>query len=307
MMPSFSRARRFALVFAASFSTLAGAVENAPCYYPGGEPALGFFPCQAFNAPVSSCCPAGWTCFSNALCIATTDSNSFPNLTLGAVQRGACTNPAWNNNICGSACLDDDNKEGQLAACSSQSFCCENDFNAGKCNCSNNGGAFTISAGVPQTIIQVSDTTFTGTPSISIATNPPKTSTTSRRSTSTSATSTATPTTTPSTSASTAHSSSTTSTSSGAATGTSSPSTSGDDGGDGNGRRNLIIGLVVGLVGGVLLLGALGYFLYRKFWGRPQPGVNVVAGDFNSTSMQLAESDVNGPNFGGHYRAGGGA
>ncbi|KAK3384179.1 hypothetical protein B0T24DRAFT_607481 [Lasiosphaeria ovina] len=306
MMPSFSRARQLALVFAASFSTLAGAVENAPCYYPGGEPALGFFPCQAFNAPVSSCCPAGWTCFSNALCIATTDSNSFPNLTLGAVQRGACTNPAWNNNICGSACLDDDNKEGQLAACSSQSFCCENDFNAGKCKCSNNGGAFTISAGIPQTIIQVSDTTFTGTPSISIATNPPTTATTSRRSTSTR--STATPTTTPSTSASTAHSSSsTTSTSSGATTGTSSPSTSGDDGGDGNGRRNLIIGLVVGLVGGALLLGALGYFLYRRSQGRPQPGVNVVAGDFNSTSMQLAETDVNGPHYGGHYRAGGGA
>lgn len=81
------------------------AETNAPCYYPGGEAALGFYPCEAFGAPISSCCPAGWTCFSNALCVATTVSNSFPNLTLGAVQRGACTNPDWNNNICGGACL----------------------------------------------------------------------------------------------------------------------------------------------------------------------------------------------------------
>lgn len=93
------------VLLTAYLSTTIRAVENAPCYYPGGAPALGFYPCQAFDAPVSSCCPAGWTCFSNALCIATTNSNAFPNLTLGAVQRGACTNPKWNNNICGGACL----------------------------------------------------------------------------------------------------------------------------------------------------------------------------------------------------------
>lgn len=86
-------------------TTVVRAAENAPCYYPGGQPALGFYPCQAFDAPVSSCCPAGWTCFSNRLCVATTNSNSYPNLTLGAVQRGACTNPKWDNEFCGGACL----------------------------------------------------------------------------------------------------------------------------------------------------------------------------------------------------------
>lgn len=103
--PTTSSISTILLYLAVQVARQVRADPNAPCYFPGGEFAPGYFACQAFNAPVSSCCPAGWTCFSNALCIATTESNSFPNLTLGAVQRGACTNPQWNNNICGSACL----------------------------------------------------------------------------------------------------------------------------------------------------------------------------------------------------------
>ncbi|KAK3349370.1 hypothetical protein B0T25DRAFT_240782 [Lasiosphaeria hispida] len=159
------------LLFVTSLPAAAHLDPNAPCYYPGGDLALGYFPCEIDSTPISSCCPGGWTCFSNALCIATTESDAFPNITLGAVQRGACTNPQWNNNICGSACLDPDDTEGSLIACGNDRFCCESDFSAGSCNCSSSGDALIISAGLPQTIIQVTDTSFTGTPSLSIATS----------------------------------------------------------------------------------------------------------------------------------------
>ena len=85
----------------------ARADPNAPCYFPGGDLAPGYFPCIAYGAPVTSCCAPGWTCFSNSLCIATTESRSFPNISLGAVQRGACTAPKWNNEFCGSVCLSE--------------------------------------------------------------------------------------------------------------------------------------------------------------------------------------------------------
>ncbi|KAK4220041.1 hypothetical protein QBC37DRAFT_76789 [Rhypophila decipiens] len=290
------------IVLTAYLSTTIRAVENAPCYYPGGEPALGFYPCQAFDAAISSCCPAGWTCFSNALCIATTNSNSFPNLTLGAVQRGACTNPKWTNDICGGACLDPENADGKLAACGDDRFCCSNDFNTGKCNCEGGEGSekvVTISAGLPQTIIQVDDTTFVGAPSISIAstrTSLPPTRSTDSRSSETSSTST-----------SGQGPSATTSTPTSTATGSSSQS-GGEDGG-GSSNKGKIIGIAVGAsVGGALVLGLiLGYVC----WYRPRHpstgGVaaaqNVPPGPFSD--MAPAEDHANGPSFGQQYNTSG--
>ncbi len=84
---------------------LASANPNAPCYYPDHDgQALGFYPCVD-SSFIANCCPQGWSCFSNGLCVVTTETASFPNLTLGAVIRGACTNPDWNSNICGDRCL----------------------------------------------------------------------------------------------------------------------------------------------------------------------------------------------------------
>ncbi|KAK0743801.1 hypothetical protein B0T18DRAFT_294079, partial [Schizothecium vesticola] len=164
---------------------LSRADPNAPCYLPSSGPAVlapGFFPCIPYNDPVGACCPAGWTCFSNALCIATTPSASFPNQTYGAVMRAACTNPKWDNSACGSFCLDDDT-DGELIACTpfsppggggqaSATFCCKSDFDAGRCACDPPRNAFTLATGVVQTIIQVSDATYYGgVPSISVATS----------------------------------------------------------------------------------------------------------------------------------------
>lgn len=77
---------------------------NAPCYDPSGEVTPGYYPCDP-TAYITTCCPQGWTCFSSSLCIVTTHSNAFPNLTLGEVVRGTCTNPLWNDNVCGDYCL----------------------------------------------------------------------------------------------------------------------------------------------------------------------------------------------------------
>ncbi|KAK4134987.1 hypothetical protein BT67DRAFT_433785 [Trichocladium antarcticum] len=140
----------------------AAAIPTAPCYFPGGDLAPGYFACIAYGAPVSSCCAPGWTCFSSALCIATTETAAFPNITLGAVQRGACTAPKWSNEFCGSVCLTDDNASGHLTACAPDRYCCAGDFAAGRCSCAEDGGSFVVRAGLAQTIVQVPDASFTG-------------------------------------------------------------------------------------------------------------------------------------------------
>ncbi|KAK1759583.1 hypothetical protein QBC47DRAFT_357433 [Echria macrotheca] len=241
------------VVVAALLSFLAQADPRATCYYPDQTVAGGFYPCIAYDAAYSACCPAGWSCFSNALCIATTPSPTYPNLTYGAVQRAACTAPQWANNVCGSICLDKDNNNGHLIYCGIDRFCCEHDFNTGKCSCDANGNATVIRPGVFQTIIFVSDATFTGTPSISIATTSANVRpTTSSRVTTTTA--------------------DTPSSATASPTGTADPGNQGPSPSpspDNNGNRNLIIGVVVGVVGGLLLLGAIGFFAWR--WRRNRP------------------------------------
>ncbi|KAK3998326.1 hypothetical protein QBC44DRAFT_2479 [Cladorrhinum sp. PSN332] len=182
-------ARMLSLIFGTSLlaATTVLADPNAPCYFPGGSLAPGYFACHAFGREVSSCCAPGWTCFSNSLCIATTETRSWPNISIGAVQRGACTAPRWDNEFCGSVCLTGDNTDGRLAACGNDRYCCSSDFEAGNCSCDEGGGSFVVSGGLPQTIIQVTDATFTGSPSISIVTTKPAPRTTGTADSSTSA------------------------------------------------------------------------------------------------------------------------
>lgn len=74
--------------------------------------------------------------------------------------------------------VDDDTQTGDLIACTpfshnglpSATFCCKSDFDAGRCACDPPRNAFTLVAGVVQTIIQVSETYAGGVPSISVAT-----------------------------------------------------------------------------------------------------------------------------------------
>lgn len=83
-------------------STALDAVDEAsgaPCYFANGDLAEGYHACDV-KSPVSSCCPSGYTCSSNALCVLTA-----PDLAPDTVSRGACTEPRWNGNSCGGNCL----------------------------------------------------------------------------------------------------------------------------------------------------------------------------------------------------------
>ncbi|KAK4232587.1 hypothetical protein QBC38DRAFT_351956 [Podospora fimiseda] len=281
---------------------------NAPCYFPGGSLAPGYFPCHAFGSEVSSCCAPGWTCFSNSLCIATTESRSWPNISIGAVQRGACTAPKWNNEFCGSVCLTGDGIDGHLAACGNDRYCCSSDFEAGKCTCDKEG-AFVISPGLPQTIIQVTDTTFTGSPSISIVTTKPVIRTTSEIDTE-SMTAFATPGSTDSTLVTSITSSGSGRTAS-SATSTSEPP---PPPGDGNRTLKIALGITIPLVM-IILAAVAGWFILKRRredqhitsgGGREMSGGNTHTNYVNpnfTVHDGLAETHRYAPNrsFGQHY------
>lgn len=77
----------------------------ASCYFANGGLAEGYRACDA-QSPVSSCCPTGYTCSGNALCVLTAPSSlEQPELLPETVSRGACTEPLWNGRYCGGKCL----------------------------------------------------------------------------------------------------------------------------------------------------------------------------------------------------------
>ena len=190
--------------------------------------------------------------------------------------------------------VDPENKKGELAACGDDRFCCAADFNSGKCDCSDRVGPFIISAGLPQTIIQVSDTTFTGSPSLSIASTRPSTTRLSITGTGTTATTTNDP-------SSTASLASGQTSSSDPTTAPAAPpvaSSKGDDDSDsGSGMSTgLKIGLGVGIPVAVLAVaGALAYFLWWKPKQIERARRNSQLHHEYFQSMDLAENDPHGP------------
>ncbi|KAK0739119.1 hypothetical protein B0T21DRAFT_285705 [Apiosordaria backusii] len=270
------------------FAVTAKAAENAPCYFPGEVHALGYYPCQPFGAEISLCCPQGWTCFSNALCIATTETKSFPNITLGEVQRGACTKPGWNNAVCGGVCLTGDNINGKLAACTQETFCCEDDYKKGKCTCEEGGGSFEIKRGVGGRIVEVDSVSFVGTATVRIAEE--VTSFVSETSTTTTGTGVVT-----STGSNTASV-----TGDGVTTAPTSTETAEVvEGGGGGLSKGATIGIGVGAgVAGLLLLGALVFFVRRL---RRRSQENVSSGYGGKGTDDAIETHQNGVTYGQAY------
>jgi hypothetical protein len=169
-----------ALLFEFAYSDV-----DAPCYLPNGLPASGFFACDP-TAYITSCCPTGWTCYSNSMCAVTDPSISNSSFPLGTVIRGSCTNPEWNNAVCGDFCLvrqsgrelqtstdsikTDRDLSGDLKACGDNKFCCADDPD---CSCAK--GAFHLNPGRVQTIIGVEGLEHTETSTIPITTSSPST------------------------------------------------------------------------------------------------------------------------------------
>jgi len=65
-------------------------------------------PCDPY-AYISLCCPVGWTCFSNSVCVVTDTSSPDVQDPLGTTTRGGCTNPLWDTASCGNICLGTSN------------------------------------------------------------------------------------------------------------------------------------------------------------------------------------------------------
>ncbi|ORY07297.1 hypothetical protein BCR34DRAFT_27717 [Clohesyomyces aquaticus] len=122
---------------------------DAPCYSPNGARAPGYFACDP-TAYITSCCPKGWTCYSNSMCVVTDPSTANSSYPIGTSIRGTCTNPVWNNAICGDYCLKSSDVDGSLKACGDNKWCCSHDES---CNCAN--GAFNVNPGIVQTIIGI--------------------------------------------------------------------------------------------------------------------------------------------------------
>ena len=114
------------------------------CYYPG--PGLSWastqHPCD-LHSEISLCCPTGWTCFSNKLCIATDPHAA--NAAVGSTRRGTCTNPQWDEETCGDFCLEDE--DGSMTPCGNDKWCCNSDVKAKNCDCVSGKGTFTIKGG----------------------------------------------------------------------------------------------------------------------------------------------------------------
>ena len=156
----------------------------AQCYYPGGAWAGGHVPCDP-HAYATLCCPRGWTCFSNNLCVATDPSVILSEIAIGTSYRGACTNPNWNTSACGDFCLSKivsrifsfhisreltcnagnpvNDNSGALVSCGSEAWCCQPDYNKGNCDCKSGHGTFSLSEGHAVTIIGVGNLVHTAT------------------------------------------------------------------------------------------------------------------------------------------------
>jgi hypothetical protein len=138
------------------------------CYYPGGKVAPNHFPCD--QAYITQCCPMGWTCFSNNVCAVTDPRAASSSQPIGTSARAPCTNPKWNNDICGDFCLGryqspirrklwlmvypgDSDIDGKLVPCGNDTFCCAGDQASGACDCVKGTGTTSIASGRVQTVI----------------------------------------------------------------------------------------------------------------------------------------------------------
>ncbi|KAF1808584.1 hypothetical protein P152DRAFT_213861 [Eremomyces bilateralis CBS 781.70] len=137
---------------------------DGECYFPGGAWARDYLPCDPY-APTTACCPTGYTCFSNQLCVATHPDVINSTSPVGTSLRPGCTNPAWDELICGDFCLNNprDDNLGDIAACGSNTFCCGADVRNGNCNCREGKGVFSVPSGDPVTIIGYAELEHTTT------------------------------------------------------------------------------------------------------------------------------------------------
>ncbi|PSN70179.1 hypothetical protein BS50DRAFT_619081 [Corynespora cassiicola Philippines] len=242
---------RLSTVFAFSSSVL------AQCYFPNGGEAGSDTACNP-NSLVSACCYDGQACLSNGLCVS--DPH---NETLARLHRGTCTDKNWKSGNCPRQCLDIDNNGVPVYSCNStgvDSYCCFDN-----CECSSRWETFSFAEAEPYTITIIGES-YTQT----------------HQSTSSAASSTATSAGTTDTTSSMASATVAT-----FASVTSTPSATAASDTESNSSSSTAIGVGVGVgVGAAAIIGAAGFFFWRRRKNRPAP----YAGD--GTATKPAEIDT---------------
>jgi hypothetical protein len=189
-----------------------------------------------------------------------------------------------------------------MVPCGKDLFCCGGEYDKGDCDCSIDGGAFVVEHGVAQTIVGVTDTSFSGSPTYATPTSTDRETTTptdlasvTAQETTVSSGSSKRPSSsgTSSTSSSWTTTSSTRSTN-GAVSSTPTPSNQPNaKSNPGDRKKALKIGLGVGIPLAVLAIaGGLAYYIqwYRR--RRQQRAAEaVIAGSAFGTSDDLAENE----------------
>ncbi|KAF8852028.1 hypothetical protein BDZ45DRAFT_750030 [Acephala macrosclerotiorum] len=129
----------FFLLFVSFLQILgqAGAASNS-CYYPDGSIASSDSPCNstASATDASLCCPAGWACLSNSVCMSTPESTGY-NPQAPAYGRGSCTDQSWGSSACPYFCDQGNDAKGAapMSKCPSNTndtYCCNSEP---LCNC----------------------------------------------------------------------------------------------------------------------------------------------------------------------------
>jgi len=154
------------------------------CYDPGGRVAPNNFPCD--QAYITQCCPMGWTCYSNNICAVTDPRSASSSQPVGTSIRATCTNPEWNNDVCGDFCLSrcqgpnkrkqglivhlgDSDINGELIPCGNDTSRCAGDQASGARDCAKGTRTTSIASGRVQTVIGIIGAQSTQTPMFSTA------------------------------------------------------------------------------------------------------------------------------------------
>lgn len=202
--------------------------------------------------------------------------------------------------------LDGDDVDGEMVPCGKDLFCCGREYDKGECDCSIDGGAFVVEHGVAQTIVGVTDTSFSWSPTYATPTSTHRETTptnlasvttkkttassgSSKRSSSFGSSTRSSRTTTP-----TRSSTSSTRPTNGAVSSTPTPSNQpSTDSDPGDGKKALRIGLGVGIPLAVLALagGLAGYIIWYRRRRQQSEANAVLAGSAFGTSDDLAENE----------------
>jgi hypothetical protein len=169
---------------------------QSQCYYPGANAvAPNHYPCDGY-AVTSLCCPTGWACFSNKLCVVTDANAVNRTVATGTTIRGTCTNPRWNSTVCGDFCLSElqpsvrrllrttpgrrltiasiadepvNDNDGTLVPCGNNVFACKPEAENGLANCAAGKNVFSLTQGSLQTVIGQSTIGSTFTASVPVS------------------------------------------------------------------------------------------------------------------------------------------